>query len=418
MAMLGPHSFRILRTALFGIVIGLSARSCDRKPPEIPALSKRSEYEKIFADIDRAEAENDPIKRCLIYPSPPHLNWSPALIEALCRDKFTGGSFAAELKPMIDAREWKKLDAHFAGFLERHYSGEDPEYRLYRAFPLISWKNGSDADRYTLRWVKGAPDSPYANTGRAKILMSQAWELRGGGFIKDVPPERTRRAIGLARQASVLLNRAIKQEPKLLPAYDIMMEAYVLGGQPQMMRRALRAALRQSPTSYYVRSTAATYMSQFWGGTLEEMDALVKEARPQFARNPRLAMLTPYRVIEEGRLFDVQERYRRALPSLREALEAGPSFEALARAERSASKLGYDVEGLVYLSQNIRFERAPRDELLLRARLWEWDSDYPRALRDLRAAAKLYPTDQSIAKKLMEAEKRAQTAPRRRTDPS
>jgi tetratricopeptide (TPR) repeat protein len=368
--------------------------------------------------IDRAEAESDPIKRCLAYPSPPNLNWSPALIEALCRDKFTGGSFAAELKPMIDTRDWKKLDKYFAGFLERHYSGEDPEYRLYRAFPLISWENGADADRYTLRWVKGAPDSPYANTARAKILMSQAWEARGGDFIRNVPPERLRRAVDLARQASALLSRAIKQEPKLLPAYDIMMDAYALGGQPQMMRRALRAALRQSPTSYYLRATAATYMGPLWGGTLDELDALVKEARPQFARNPRLAMLIPYRGIEEGRVLCLQKRYGPALSLLREALAVGPSHQALACAENSASKLGYHVEGLIYLSQDIRFERAPRDELLLRARFWEWDGDYPRALRDLRAAAKLYPTDQSIAKKLMEAEKRAQTAPRRRTDPS
>lgn len=410
MVPMGKNNFRILRTAFFGLTIGLSISGCDRKPSAIPEFSDRNEYEKIFAEIDRAEAEKDPIQRCLIYPSPPHLDWSPALIDALCRDKFTGGSFAAELKPMIDAREWKKLDAHFAGFLKRHYSGEDPEYRIYRSFPLISWKSDADAERYTLRWLKGAPMSPYANTARAKILMSKAWEIRGGDFAKDVPPERMRRAMHLARQASTLLSRAIKQEPKLLPAYDIMIEAYVLGGQPEMMRRALRAALNQSPSSYYVRSTASAYMSQFWGGTLEEQDAMVEDARPHFAENPRLRMLTPYREVEKSRRFHVEKDYRSALPLLRQALKSGPSYESLARAEQSASKLGHNVESLLYLSQNIRFERAPGDELMLRAKLWESNGDYARALRDLRAAVELYPNDQKTAQKLAEAEKRAQAA--------
>ncbi len=414
MALMGENRFRILRTAFFSLSIVLSVSGCDRRPSAIPELSDRNKYEKIFAEIDRAELEKDPIQRCLIYPSPPHLDWPPALIDALCRDKFTGASFAAELKPMIDAREWKKLDAHFAGFLKRHYSGEDPEYRIYRSFPLISWKSDADAEHYTLRWLKGAPMSPYANTARAKILMSKAWEIRGGDFAKNVPPERMRRAMDLARQASVLLSRAIKQEPRLLPAYDIMMEAYVLGGQPEMMRRALRAALNQSPSSYYVRSTASAYMSQFWGGTLEEQDAMVEDARPHFARNPRLRMLTPYREVEKGRRFDVEKDYRNALLLLREALKTGPSYETLVRAERSASELGYNVEGLLYLSQNIRFERAPGDELMARARLWESDGDYTRALRDLRAVVKLYPNSQENASKLAEAEKRAQTAPKKK----
>jgi tetratricopeptide (TPR) repeat protein len=413
MALLGKKRFRILLTAFLGLCIMFSVSSCDRKPKAIPELSNRNEYEKIFAEIDRAEAEQDPIQRCLIYPSPPHLDWSPALIDALCRDKFTGGSFAAELKPMIDAREWKKLDAHFAGFLKRHYSGEDPEYRIYRSFPLISWKSTADADHYTLRWLKGAPTSPYANTARAKILMSKAWQIRGGDFSRNVPPERMRQAMNLARQASVLLSRAIKQEPRLLPAYDIMMEAYSLGGQPAMMRRALHAALNQSPSSYYIRSTASAYMSQFWGGTLKEQDAMLEDARPYFAQNPRLRMLTPYRQLEIGRRLDVQKDYRIALPLLREALQTGPSYETLARAQRSASKLGYNVEGLLYLSQNIRFERAPGDELMTRARLWESDGDYTRALRDLRAAVKLYPTSRENALALAETEKRAQAASRK-----
>lgn len=410
MAPLGKYRLRILHAAFFGLIIGLSVSGCDRKPSAIPELSDRKEYEKIFAEIDRAEAEEDPIERCLIYPSPPHLDWSPALIDALCRDKFTGGSFAAELKPMIDAREWEKLDAHFAGFLKRHYSGEDPEYRIYRSFPLISWKNDDDAERYTLRWLKGAPTSPYANTARAKILMSEAWEIRGGEFAKDVPPERMRRAMNLARQASTLLSRAIKQEPRLLPAYEIIMEAYVLGGEPELMRRALKAALNQSPSSYYIRSTASAYMSQFWGGTLEEQDAMVEDARPHFAENPRLRLLTPYREVEKSRQAYVNEDYRSALPLLREALKSGPSYEPLSRARYSASKLGYHVEGLLYLSQNIRFERAPGEELMLRAKLWEWDRDYTRALRDLRTAVRIFPSSEEYARELAEVEKRAEAA--------
>ena len=55
MAVLETDVSRILPVALFAMLIGLLTLGCDRKKREIPELPKPSDYQKIFADIDRAE---------------------------------------------------------------------------------------------------------------------------------------------------------------------------------------------------------------------------------------------------------------------------------------------------------------------------------------------------------------------------
>jgi hypothetical protein len=73
-----------------------------------------------------------------------------------------------------------------------------------------------------------------------------------------------------------------------------------------------------------------------------------------------------------------------------------------------APKLGYKAEKIVYLTQDIRFSRDPRDSLMQRAAMWESDNDFKRALRDYAAAKEYYPIDAEIDKRIAEAKAREQ----------
>jgi hypothetical protein len=397
-------ALRLVMAVAASLIVGCDMKSFDAS--EIPVLSERQRWEPWFTQAYKAEAISDPVQRCIEYPSPPNLEWPPAMVEALCRDIFTQVPQADTIKAFIDEQDWKGLKAHYDGFLARHYSGEDSEQILYRVFPRYSWHDEADMAGYTERWLKAQPQDAYANHMRAHYLLWKAWETRGEGYARDITPERARQAVATARQASLLLKRAIKVEPRLLPAHDSLIEASALGDQLELIPHILEAAAKQSPENFYVRFQAANYMRLIWGGSYEKLDALAADAEPYLDRNPRLNMLLGK---SKGQLAQVRTRgkhYGRALSAAREALEHGPDDEILELAILASDEVGFESETLVYLSQVARFNRSPKNQLLRRGWLWEQNGYYAWALSDYRAAQKIPLEDPDLNERIAEIERK------------
>lgn len=395
------HTKRRLGVALIAAAATLSA-ACGRMPPPVPELWERSRYEKIFAEIDRVETIADPVQRCREYPPLPHIAWPQPLVEALCRDNQTPIMKVQELRDGIDRGEWQGLHDRYAGYLQRHHSGEDAELLLYRVFFLRSWKNREEMDDYTGRWVAAAPDDPFANTERGAALTTMAWNAYGDeGFEAQVRAH--------AARAEAHLRKAIAEEPRLLTAYLYLIDAHVLQDRRDAIPATVQAALRQSPTSFYIRDAAAQYLHGRWGGSPRRLYGMALGAEAQLGRNPRLALLATRTGREIADRHSEKHRDRMALWAYRAALRHGPEHETLLNAGFTASELEYYAEKIMYLSQDIRFNRSPKDARIRRGLLWEWDGKFARALRDFRAAAALDPEDAWTANKIREIEARMRT---------
>jgi tetratricopeptide (TPR) repeat protein len=389
---------------LGGLLIGLSTTACDPRPRPVPELWQRNRYEKIFAEIDRVEAIADPVQRCREYPSLPHIAWPQPLVEALCADNQTPIMTVDDIKGMIDRNEWQALHDRYAGYLQRHHSGEDPELFLYRIFFLRSWKTVEEVEDYTQRWVTAVPDDPYANTERGAALVDAAWKARG----RDEAPERV---LAFAAEAETCLRKAIAKEPRLLTAYFYLIDAHVIRDHQDAIPETLQAGLRRSPGSFYLRKAAAEYLHGRWGGSPRLLYGLALGAEPHLDRNPRLALLSAHTGREIADRYSEKHRDRAALTAYRVALAHGPETETLLNAGFTASELEYYVEKIMYLSQDIRFSRWPKDARIRRGLLWEWDGKFDRALRDFRAAAKLDPDDVWTRNKIAEIEARMRATP-------
>lgn len=398
-----PRAKTRLRAAWI-VAIALSATACGPMPPPVPDLWQRNRYEKIFAEIDRVEAIADPVRRCLEYPPLPHIAWSPRLIEAVCADNQTPIMSVDEVKTMIDRGEWRALHDRYAGYLQRHHTGEDPELLLYRVFFLRSWKTREEMDDYTRRWVSAMQDDPFANTERGAALTSMAWKVRG-----DEGSDGQVRAF--ADRAEMHLRKAIAAEPRLMTAYLYLIDAHALQGRQEAIPEMLQAALRQSPASFHVREQAAQYLHGRWGGSPQRLYGFALGAASQLDRNPRLALLATHAGREIADRHSEDHRDRKALWAYRAALAHGPERETLLNAGFTASELEYYAEKIMYLSQDIRFHRFPKDARIRRGLLWEWDGRFERALRDFRAAAALDPDDTWTANKIAEIEARMRAAP-------
>lgn len=392
------HATRRLGAVLLAAVATLSA-ACGRMPPPVPELWERSRYEKIFAEIDRAETIADPVQRCREYPSLPHIAWPQPLVEALCLDNQTPIMKVEALKDGIDRGEWQALHDRYAGYLQRHHAGEDPELLLYRVFFLRSWKTPEEMDDYTGRWVSAVPDDPFANTERGVALTNMAWNARDQDGAETQVRDH-------AARAETHLRKAIEREPRLLTAYLYLIDVHVLQDRRDAIPATVQAALRQSPSSFYIREAAAGYLHGRWGGSPRQLYGMALGAETQLGRNPRLALLATRTGREIADRHSEKHRDRMALWAYRAALAHGPEHETLLNAGFTASELEYYAEKIMYLSQDIRFNRTPKDARIRRGLLWEWDGKFERALRDFRAAAALDPNDTWTANKIAEIEAR------------
>lgn len=396
------HGTRRLGAVLLAAVATLSA-ACGRMPPPVPELWERSRYEKIFAEIDRVETIADPVQRCREYPSLPHIAWPQPLVEALCLDNQTPIMKVEALKDGIDRGEWQALHDRYAGYLQRHHAGEDPELLLYRVFFLRSWKTPEEMDDYTGRWVSAVPDDPFANTERGVALTNMAWNARDQDGAEAQVQDH-------AARAETHLRKAIEREPRLLTAYLYLIDVHVLQDRRDAIPATVQAALRQSPSSFYIREAAAGYLHGRWGGSPRRLYGMALGAEAQLGRNPRLALLATRTGREIADRHSEKHRDRMALWAYRAALAHGPEHETLLNAGFTASELEYYAEKIMYLSQDIRFNRTPKDARIRRGLLWEWDGKFERALRDFRAAAALDPNDAWTANKIAEIEARMRPA--------
>lgn len=397
------------------VVIGLLALSgCQRSKHEPSSLMSLQDFQQHAAYIDEAEAIADRVERCLHYPTPPPFKWSRALIEAVCADMHTPVNHLPDIKRMIDAQDWAGLEAHYTESLRRHYSGEDPEYLIYRSFPLYGWKSPQEADDYTLRWLEGAPDDAYANMTRGNFLAHLAWQARAGGSSSETDKRlgvllvsgegQMKKSAFLAKKAQVLLRKALIIEPRLMPAYNTLINAEMLAGDAEKIKETFDRAIRQSPHSYYVRNTLMNFLQPRWGGSLREVDGLVEEAESHVVRNPRLAMLRARRIGMDGSPFLKREQYGQALDQHRKALEFAPEDNSLGTAANIAYREREYMQAIVYSTQEIRFSRDISNALSRRGSALEKIGEPRRAYCDYQAAIEDYPGEQTARRRIPELE--------------
>ena len=347
----------------------------------------------------------DPIQRCIYQRAPEGAEWSFQVIQALCEDGFWPVLTAADLKRMIDAKDWPALEALYGNHLKRHLAREEPEYLLYRALEPIGWESGAEADRYLRRWVSARPKDAFARAARGAQLLSAAREARGDGHREKLSDSRIGLVAGKARQANAQLRRAVALRADLIPAYALLIESYALGGDAASVDLALGTALTQAPWSYYVPARALDYGNEARGVSGKRLSTVLTHSR-QFAReNPRMALLEAYRAFHDGERQYNFGSYKRALHTLEAAIATAPLRIALLRSARCAGRLEQYGDAMAYYDQLVRFGVAPGEALVGRGLAWEHLGDPRKALSDYKAAQLYLPDHRELRERVALLEK-------------
>ena len=351
--------------------------------PLLPAMSFE-EFQVYIQAVVKAEALPDPLQRCLAYPPLAGNDWPKAMVEGLCALVPPEGSLDALDAVLKQPGGGAELDRRYAALLAANYADPKQKDRIFRAYDIFD--ESAHAAAVAKEWVRQSPDSAYARTARAWQLVDSGWDARGAKFMRETPGDNVKRMEQFFAQAVPDLDFALKQNPKLLPACDRLIS---IGATSSATLQEIggNLCIKADPASYRVMSELLWANQPKWGGTQEQMRALVAVARAHEADNPTLAALRGFQAGYEAAEDTTPNHFGRTAPILERVSMLSPG--RLEDASRALINLDRSFDAYAYASQAIRFNPRDKDAYYDRANALRKLNAYELAIKDAERSKEL-----------------------------
>lgn len=292
----------------------------------------------------------DPLQRCLAWPDPPGNQWPAGHAASHCRNHFDTTIPSLDLdwlEENLQRGDLAAIDAGLDGLLARHFQ---PEPQFNEAIHYFFEKIGADArsDVLTSRWLRAAPEDAYALLARASYYKSAAWQARGGQFASETASGKLERMSELAERAIPLYRKAIAKNPRLMPAYEGLLNIGTVDSENSVAEEALKGARAIDPACNLVASEILRALKPRWGGSYEAMEAYVDQTKTHMASRPLIAMYlgSPFDDIADVVSREKTPEAKRLAAELSDkAVAVGSNENALERAASNVN-LAYQLENL------------------------------------------------------------------------
>jgi hypothetical protein len=134
-------------------------------------------------------------------------------------------------------------------------------------------------DALTLEWATEHPDSPLAHILHAKALVVHGWSYRGGGYVKDVPPEAWKEFHAYLKRAADHLKDHADVALKDSYAHLVLLEiGRGLGWSNEQMVAIADDGLKLDPEDLDLYFKVMESMLPKWGGNARVVDTYIKYA--------------------------------------------------------------------------------------------------------------------------------------------
>jgi TonB family protein len=326
-----------------------------RPPAALPFAAAPPALRAFFDQARKADALADPLARCLAFPDLPGNKWPVGLTQAYCKLLFGQETRLATVAALVDRGAFAELEALYQRDLARHFSTDNfsevihLDNRLFDASP--------ESDRVSQKWLSKAPESAFANAARGQYLLVMATEARGGRFISETPKENLYRMGQFADRAKEYFGKAVRLEPRLMPAYVSLINLGRINGEDNMGDTAFALGDAVDPACRYLSKEQMTALKPRWGGSAEAMRAYAKELAPLVASRPLLALSLVMPAADEGDTLFRGKDFAGAVTTLAPAALVAPYPDMLADLGLSMWQADADSwETLVHVLAAYRFD--------------------------------------------------------------
>lgn len=371
---------------------------------QVPAWSP-DELAAYFAQMEKAEANEDLYVRCTTSPDLPGNRWprNAAIGECLAFkiDEWSLQNLQATLSKRDGVRQ---LDAKFRKALEDHFSNPGTDHRIDQAF--TAFEEGDLPEHVAGIWLEQSPDSPYAMTALGWVYYSNAARERGSRWISLTSRSQLGGMQRWLQRAQPLFERALALEPRLSSACAGLISVGRMDGDDALVQRSIRHCERVDPSS--TPYMFARWMASLpkWGGQPGQLEAFDRDLESRVEANPGLSHMRNSAKEALADQFWQDGQAAAALPLQLEVSREGPNPDALSDVGKILGDAGNRQVALVYLSQALRFQPNNRYFLNRRIETHYRNGDFAPALHDIdrlvelgRATALTYSLPARISEK-------------------
>jgi tetratricopeptide (TPR) repeat protein len=394
---------RGLSSPAFLVLLVASMAAPAAEPPAIPEHADPKRYEGMpepwrdyLLQARAAERIADPLQRCLAFPDIPGNHWPAGHAAAHCRYHFAHKPPSlAEIAAMLDNGKVAELEALVDASQQRHFSEQDFGEDIHRIFDRAVFDGSAESDRATAKWLALRPDSAYANLARGQFLASSAWDARGGKYASQTPRASLRRMSELVGEAIPYLEKSLKIDPRLMPAYTVLINIGMMDSREDVESDAFERAKKIDPACVELARMRMNALEPRWGGSYEEMLGYASELKQYLPGRPQLAIHVEKPFADRGDRLIGDDRYTdEAIEVLDAAVAIGSDEEALYDAADAAiNSTGAKpdpLKGAAYLLQESRFQEvnAWADRNIARALVQmepEWSLRYAQRAVELKS---------------------------------
>lgn len=357
---------RILALLLGWAGVVSTAAAQDRQPPALPPMP--DDLKEYFQAALEAERIADPLQRCLAYPDMPGNQWPENVVQVHCNRVARPRAITLdELERLLDQPDGAAvLETRLSALLEAHFDDPEQRDRIHEFY----WQLEADerSGRLATRWLRAAPDSPFALAAMGIQRARQGWEARGTAWRGKTDAHQIHRMEQHFVAAVAPLHDALDRQPRLGPACVALTEIGRMSADA-LQQQALAHCMEVDPHSYYVVSEMMMSALPKWGGSLAAIDRVEAYARKHLDRTPTLRVMFARAQMERLVASDSRDP---------EAYLAATRIAPHADVHAQASRHTQGWTRVVQLSQTLRFwpehrhSRHERYAAMLIAQLWDW----------------------------------------------
>ncbi len=356
--------------ALAGLLLlAASLHAPAAEPPAIPEHADLKRYEDVpepwrdyLLQARAAERISDPLQRCLAFPDIPGNKWPAGHAAAHCRLHFAYKAISlAEIAAMLDSGKFTELEGLMDAGLQRHFSEQGFNDDIDNAFDVFV--ASAESDRVTSKWLELNPRSAYAHLARAMFLSNSGWAARGGKYASETPRASMHRMSELMGQAIPYFEKAIDLNPKLMPAYAMLIGAAMADSRDDVENSAFERARKVDPACSALAQARMRALEPRWGGSYEEMLAYANELKEYVSRRPQLAVHVADPFADKGDRLVAADQYTKSTLDVLDAAVAIGSNEGALHDAADVAINATDTEpdswkGAAYLLQEARFRES------------------------------------------------------------
>lgn len=357
-------------------------------------ISKQQEqdFKTYLGRVATAEAIDDPIQRCIAYPALPGIVWTDEHIKAHCRYHHEPILSFENMQELANKGDFQTLEATFTDYQMRHERTEDQSEIIHRAFEQISTEH---AGELTAAWLAHSPENVFAITARAEYLRTMAWKARGARYSADTPKAQMNVMSAIVQQAIPLYQKAIKLDPKLLPAYIGLLNIAMADSEELIERRAKEQGLQADPECAELMRTILTSLKPRWGGDYNQMLQFTEKTVKPSTKNRPLNGQYMATIFED--IIDTYSTKNsddsNLMHAISEGLKYGANEDLMDEAEGIYEKIErYDLR-YMFIAQVIRFRGGKLADYNNLGNMLANFEYYPAAQKFLEKALELDPNN-------------------------